>query len=579
MVPESAGGESFLLGGAEEGSPEAAVRDQTVPLKSRRAATAIRRIRAGTERPVWQGLLVAVACLAVLAAAGWIIWRELKPYLAGNGQEVTRPPGARVSPPATPKGEPAVQPQALGQLPEKAGETGKTATPEGAGTGALPEATSPAPPLEIGVRKDWKAAEPFDPVKAFALDRKKPASKAGEEDDPRSPPLDKGGVGGGLPKAAATKSAATKTSPLKEGTTPELPWLPPPEAAKKNAEPEPPPGPAFEPPPVCALCKGATWLPLQPYAPYVRLGRDAAPDPTGCVPWQPCSKCQPAADVKALAAVEGQRLSTAAALNDSWENQTGMKFEWGETRYVTLRSQLTPAITRHILGCLDKLTQRLQADTKTTLLSMTRPDTHEVIVLAQTDAYNKVVDCLAAQNPGSDPELLKKVCGVIGPYRSFYNAAPRAGGPPPEDMAVFQYAHMLMSAATGAKAPSWLREGFAAYSENLVLTRNLCYTFRYELNQVRFGPNWNAEIRTCALQNKLKPWDQVFPLDLVNMKALDYLTCYSIVFFLTRDPARFVKFITLVRDGLPPAQALEKAYERNLKALQTMWGQWVQTVR
>jgi hypothetical protein len=230
-------------------------------------------------------------------------------------------------------------------------------------------------------------------------------------------------------------------------------------------------------------------------------------------------------------------------------------------------------MTRNVVVQLDKLSARLQADTKSTVLCQTRPDTHELVILWDDPTYLKLVDLMAGPNPSQDWQSARKAGGVVSRNRCLFNA--RGGrSAPPEDMALSQFAHMLMIEATHAKAPPWLNEGFADYCENLILQRNLCHSIKYEMNEVRFGLNWNSEIRKYAQQGKLKPWDQIFPLDLIGLKALDYLTCYSMVCFLAKDPERFTKFVVEVRGGVPPPQALERVYGKSIKDLQAMWAQW-----
>jgi hypothetical protein len=291
------------------------------------------------------------------------------------------------------------------------------------------------------------------------------------------------------------------------------------------------------------------------------------------VPWRPCPKCNAKAEQKSLVEAEVARLAAAPARHENWVKQLGIPLERGETRYVSVHAQLSPATARNVVVQLDKLTARLQADTKSTVFCQTRPDTHELLIVWDDPTYLKLIDQLGGPNPNQDWRLARKLVGVMSRNRSFFNA--RGGrAMPPEDMALFQYAHMLMIEATDAKAPPWLNEGFAAYCENLILQRNLCHSIKYEMNEVQFGMNWNSEIRKYAQQGKLKPWDQIFPLDLIGLKALDYLTCYSMVCFLSKDPERFTKFVVEVRGGVPPPQALERVYGKSIKDLQAMWAQW-----
>ena len=56
--------------------------------------------------------------------------------------------------------------------------------------------------------------------------------------------------------------------------------------------------------------------------------------------------------------------------------------------------------------------------------------------------------------------------------------------------------------------------------------------------------NWNAEVKKYASKGQLKQWEDVFKLDLIGMKALDYLTCFSITSCLIKvDAGRFDKVV------------------------------------
>ena len=141
-------------------------------------------------------------------------------------------------------------------------------------------------------------------------------------------------------------------------------------------------------------------------------------------------------------------------------------------------------------------------------------------------------------------------------------------------MAIHQFSQMLISKACGDQMPQWLCEGFSAYCENAMTKRNLCYSFTYEKNEVKFGDNWNQEIRKYATQGQLKKWEYILPMDLIGNKALDYLTVYSMVSFFMSDPLRFIKLCAEIRDGAQSVPALEKAYGQPLKNLQAMWVNW-----
>jgi DNA-directed RNA polymerase subunit RPC12/RpoP len=570
MIPERAGEPSFIIGAMPPKPPSAKPASSPRPLapvvhKPHSPPPAPR-----PRRPAWQLTAIIVACLVGLIVAVMIIYREFRPYLNARGDAdrkaaptapapVPEPASAKAAPAPKPGPEPAPVPKEPAKAP----------------TGTLPatlEFDDPTKNLNIASRPGVVPGGVLDPTKAFALDTKPKKATTEEDEEPAAPRKPAG-------EPAKTNEPAAKEEP-KKADKDEDPLT-------KNLTVPDPPRPVFqppaannnpEPPPVCADCQGPGWLPLiQPKA-YAWMSRDAAPDPQVCVPWRPCPKCNGKVEPKALVEAETARLAAAPARHDNWVKQLGIPLERGETRYVSLHAQLSPATARNVVVQLDKLTARLQADTKNTVFCQTRPDTHELLIVWDDPTYLKLIDIMGGQNPTQDWSLARKTGGVMSRNRCFFNAKGGRGAPP-EDMALFQFAHMLMIEATDAKAPPWLNEGFAAYCENLILQRNLCHSIKYEMNEVQFSSNWNSEIRKYAQQNKLKPWDQIFPLDLIGLKALDYLTCYSMVCFLAKDPERFTKFVVEVRGGVPPPQALERAYGKSIKELQAMWAQWTLTQR
>jgi hypothetical protein len=122
--------------------------------------------------------------------------------------------------------------------------------------------------------------------------------------------------------------------------------------------------------------------------------------------------------------------------------------------------------------------------------------------------YNSLITALEKKEPADDWGLSRKSVGFSSRRRGVYHTQ-KLTPPGPEPMALHMFSKMLMLAATDGKAPAWLAEGFTAYCENLMTKRNLCYSFSYEKNDVKFGENWNQEIRKYAMQGKLKTWDTI----------------------------------------------------------------------
>ena len=343
--------------------------------------------------------------------------------------------------------------------------------------------------------------------------------------------------------------------------------LPPP--ALRKVAPPPPPEDA-----VCPVCKGMNIVPNSPYRPYVKFQGQPAPAPDFAPPWKYCDKCQKGQDIKQISDEMKDRQQRAFDKHKQYEDYAGKPLAQFVTPFISVHSQLSPAINKSVAAALEKCAGILQNNSHTMVLMACRPDADDVVMLADAGTYGTYVDKSMANAPASDRELTKHTSGVHGPHFHVFKTSP---GVPPESMAVFGAASMLMISATNQKAKPWLYEGFSAYCENATLGTNVVHTISYEANEVKLGKNWNDDMKKCVKEGKLKPWVEIFGIDLSHMKPFEYLTCYSAVSFLIKsDPAKFDKFVLLIKSGEDSTPAIEKAYGRKITELQTIWLQWVQ---
>jgi hypothetical protein len=279
-------------------------------------------------------------------------------------------------------------------------------------------------------------------------------------------------------------------------------------------------------------------------------------------------------DNNELLAGEAERFARTMAKNAEWDKIAALaniKLVHVETRNVLIHTDLPLATAKQTALMLDKLCAFLMQKTRSCLLVQTRPDTCEQVILGSAANFTAMTYELEKQIPGGDWALRRQASAFAIGTVSIANAEGSGG---PEPLAIHQLSRMLLFKAGGNAMPQWLREGFSAYCENAMTKRNLCYSFAYEKNQVKFGPNWNQEIRKYAALGQLKQWDGILSMDLIGMKALDYLTVYSMVSFLMSDPKRFVSLVSELRDGTQSAAAIEKVYGRPLKDLQVRWVNW-----
>lgn len=326
--------------------------------------------------------------------------------------------------------------------------------------------------------------------------------------------------------------------------------------------------------PNCPSCKGLGILPNLPYKPYTKVDGQASSAPDFAPPWKYCDKCQKGVDIKLISEDMKQRQQQALE-HKQFEQFAGKPLAAIETPFVAIHSQLPPATNKTVANALEKCAGILQTNSKSMVLVTTRPDTDDMIMLADQGTYDTYIDKAMAQNDASARELSKKSGGISGYHMHMFRLM--TPGAPVESRAVFGFGQMLMRCATGDKSKPWLNEGFAAYCENATLGTNLNYSFTYEKNEVKFEKNWNDQMKKSVKEGKVKQWVEIFNIDLSHMKPVEYLSCYSIVSCLIKiDPARFDKFVLLIRDGEDSGPAVEKAYGRKIADLQTLWTQWLQ---
>lgn len=570
MVPEENGGESFVVGAAPPESKRRAVAERS-PARAG-SAVAATPVPAGPVQPSKPPWLLIGAGGAVLLIVGLLIG-----VLAGgrgNGDPGEQQAAAAApTPPALPDAQ-AEPPgaQAAPETPPAPPPTQTTSKTQEPVTPYLPPVVDPREP-----KPEEKVTDPAaDTQKAPSI----PETETAVEKTEPAPPDPMALIPSTLPRPRAKESDEEETGPGETATDTIRDLLPDANKTAATAPAEPAEPQTIDPvpkPPTCTRCLGVGYLPVPGIRPYIHVFGERSPDPASMVPWIFCSQCMKDRDSKELLGLEGERLERTIENNKKWDTLLAplkVKLIHVETRHVLLHCELPETMARQVAAMLDKLTAMLQSRSRSVMLTQTRPDTHEIVILASSATYNGLISLLEKASPGDEWGMMRKSTGFSLGKTAVFNAVSGNGPPQPEPMAIHQMSKMLIGTACGGKSPPWLSQGFASHCENQLTRRNLCYTFAYELNDVKFGENWNQDIRKFALQGKLKRWDYIFPIDLIGLKALDYLTCYSMVNFFMGDATRFVKMVSEIRDGASSAQAVEKAYARPVKDLQVMWANW-----
>lgn len=560
MVPEKNGEDSFILGGVPTG-PKAAQPKPAAPKPRPRFDPDAAPAPMPAEAPAPGGFpvkIVAIAAVVLVAVlVGVLIGMRGK---GGDEKQAAQNTTPNPAPAQSPSVAPATQP---------------------AKTEAHAPAQEPAQPKQ--------PAPEINPSPVVAPEPAKTEAHAKTEE--ATGPFANTGKTLDEPKTqAAPETVETKTTaPAKTGTgsseeedidvnkKPKTDVAMPAQGEKTGAPADPakiePPKPA-PPAVVCSDCLGTGFTPILPPRPYVRLGSDPIPNPAVPAPWTWCPKCQKAHKNDELLKAETDRLAASLNRNKDWCQKTGLQLLYVETKNISLHANLPPAMAKKTGDALDRLVAHLQSVTHSTLFTQARPEDHQILIAFDNLAYNKIIDMFEKDNPGDDWKLARQSSGSFGRHLGFFNA--RTGNPtPPDHMAIYQFANMLMQEATDGKAPAWLTAGFSAYCEKTITNLNLCYSFSYEKNDVQFGQDWDVDLKKFATQGKLKTWEYIFPLSGVGMSSLDYLTCYSMVsYFMKSDPRLFQQVILNIKDGMESGKAVEKVYKRPVRDLQMMWAQW-----
>ncbi len=357
------------------------------------------------------------------------------------------------------------------------------------------------------------------------------------------------------------------------------------EAKKKEAEKA---KPAVKVVPVmptrCPLCQDMKILPNLPYRNYIRFENEPPPNPDHFPPWHICDKCQKGIDAKAAAKEISDDMKTrqdnARAQHKPLEDMLTKKFVQFETPYITVRSMLAANINHKIADGLEKCAGILETNSKSMVLMGTRPDKDQIVIVGDEPTYFKLVDQIV-----KDPKenLMSRKLAGMGWYTSDGAATKVIDNGKPgmrqECFAVFDFGGMLMHRATDGKAKPWLTEGFSAYCENATFGTNTVVSIAYEENNgIKFDKNWNEAFKKVQKENKVKLWEEIYEIQLEHLKQSEYLHFYSMVSFLIKqDPARFDKFVLLIKEGMESGPAIVLAYGKPSKEIQIMWRNWIPT--
>lgn len=327
----------------------------------------------------------------------------------------------------------------------------------------------------------------------------------------------------------------------------------------------------------CPACFGLCVVPNRPIRPHVHVEGQPLPKPEASVPWQFCPQCQKDRAAQELTDKEAARLKLAGDGHAFWEQKLQVQLVRAETHHVAIHAQMPAPQVLKIAQAIESLTAHLHTATRSTILTPNRPDDYDMVILWDEASYNRLLDLAPGLEPFAGIEdwgLIRQLPGFTSQKVSAFNAK-RGAETPPEHMALSQFAQHQMDVATKGNGKHWLKIGFAYYSENAILKKNLVHWIRYEFNDVKIGPNWNAEVKTHASQRKLRRFADMLALDLRFFTPADHLLSYSMVSFLFRsNPERFARMVLFIGDGQESKAAIEAAYGQKLEELEAAWARW-----
>jgi hypothetical protein len=313
--------------------------------------------------------------------------------------------------------------------------------------------------------------------------------------------------------------------------------------------------------------------------PFVWL--KGTPSPTGqaAVGEQFCPMCQSAADAKALAVQAKEQLEAAMEKNKQWEVRMGGKLACVVTRHATVHTQLTLGQARNVGTALEGLTLHLKKITGSMLLTPTRPDSLELMLLWEKpswERFRKVMESLYTieQLGGSwySAQQYNAYDHRVTPH--MYETPQSVRTRPPSCGAVFLVGRRQLNLATDWRTPFWLVEGFAAYGDHAVHNVNRWFTV-YDVKHIPVG-DWLADARKLASDTKLRTWKEIMNRELRDWEPEHHVQSMAMVaFLLETEPAKFLDLTKRLKGGENEVPALEGAYRATLEELEQRLARWL----
>jgi hypothetical protein len=129
----------------------------------------------------------------------------------------------------------------------------------------------------------------------------------------------------------------------------------------------------------------------------------------------------------------------------------------------------------------------------------------------------------------------------------------------------------MLGRATEYRADAWLRIAFSYHCEQALLRQNEhTWGSVYRDGESPDAKSWDREVRKLAAADRIRGWEDMFPLALKDWDAREHFCGYAMVKYLMReDPERFVSMCRRIRGGRSSKEAIEGAYRKKLVELET----------
>lgn len=330
----------------------------------------------------------------------------------------------------------------------------------------------------------------------------------------------------------------------------------------------------------CEECAGIGFLPLKNRKPYYHIEGMPPPKAADAVPHRYCPKCQQDKKDQALVDEQTERFKTALDAHKKWEKETGFSLTRIETRHITVHTQMSALECKEIGQAFENYAAHVQNLTGTMELTRTRPENYEMMCFLNEPPYQhfrtvmeKVYTREQLGNSWSVSRGSMAFDHFLLPF--FYENQATLRMRPPAHGVAFMGGRRQMSLQTKYRAPLWLSEGYAEYSEFISLKRNLWHTV-YNQNPGPEPGDWVSQVRQLANAGQLRSWETQMKRKLEDWDVRDYLQTFGMVTFLIQsEPKKFLSFTRRLRSGTDEKEALEAAYEKTIAKLEPECTKWL----